>query len=143
MPNYPILKTMVKRSIDQKYDSETLTLDSSVCIAHEVELRWKPVLPRCSMASRNWPEEGLVLQRRQARVAKRRRGEVVSTGTRATVAPSTVPRAGVGGTAGGSAEGEVSRRDRAADCRTGCRSAQDLVPGVYRGTHGCPLGADF
>ena len=40
-------------------------------------------------------------------------------------------------------EGEVSRRDPAADCRAGCRSAQDLVPGVFRGSQGCPSGADL
>ena len=34
--------------------------------------------------------------------------------------------------------GEVSRRDPAADCRAGCRSAQDLVPRVKR-----PPEADF
>ena len=28
-------------------------------------------------------------------------------------------------------------------CRGGCRSAQDLVPGVYRGTQGCHPKADF
>ena len=50
-----------------------------------------------------WPEEGLVLPRRPARVPRRRRGEVVPTGTRATV--------------GGSAEGDVSTRVPAADCR--------------------------
>ena len=41
------------------------------------------------------------------------------------MAPSTVPRARVG-------------RDPVADCRAGCRSAEDLVPGVFRGTHGVP-----
>ena len=41
-----------------------------------------------------WPEEGLVLPRLRARAARRRRGEVNPTGTRATVAPSTAPRAG-------------------------------------------------
>ena len=46
-----------------------------------------------------------VAPRRRPRFARRRRGEVESTGTRATVAPSTVLRAGEGETVGGSAEG--------------------------------------
>ena len=29
------------------------------------------------------------------------------------------------------------------DCREGCRSAQDLVPGIYRSIEGCPPGADL
>ena len=50
------------------------------------------------------------------------------------MALSTVPRAGDGGKVGGSADGEASRRDPAADCRAGCPSAQDLVPGKCGGS---------
>ena len=40
-------------------------------------------------------------------------------------------------------KGRHQERDPAADCRAGCRSAPDLVRGIYRNGEGCPSGADL
>ena len=101
-----------------------------------------PVLPRCLMASRSMAPSGLTkaLSFRVVELAFRDddagRSNPPARGQQWLPQQCLVPEL-----VEQLKEVPKGRYHPAADCMAGCRSAHDLVPGVYRGSQGRPSGA--